>query len=56
MSDDDSDPGEWPNALRLINEGLNQVFNGAERLREMADAGYLELSNESPRRVRSLCF
>jgi hypothetical protein len=28
MSYDDSDPGEWPNALRLINEGLNQVSTG----------------------------
>ena len=48
MNNDDPDSGDeltWPNALRLITEALDQVFKGAERLREMADAGYLELSD-----------
>jgi hypothetical protein len=47
MSDDDSGDEllTWPDALRLINEGLSQVFSGAETLRHMADAAYLELSD-----------
>jgi hypothetical protein len=48
MNDDDRDSGDeqtWPNALRQINEALNQIWSGAERLREMADANCLELSD-----------
>jgi hypothetical protein len=50
MSDDNSDSGDeltWPDALRLIEETFNQVTHGAERLREMADAGDLELCDRA---------
>lgn len=37
---------DWPNALARINEALTQVWNAAERLREDADAGYLDVSDK----------
>lgn len=55
MSHDNSEPGDdllsWPEALRLINQGLTQVYNGAELLRDMANSAYLELSDATRERL-----
>jgi hypothetical protein len=43
-SDETSD--DWTNALDRIDQAFAQVLDAAERLREEADAGYLDVSEK----------
>ena len=55
MSDDDGESGDelaWPDAVRLMKQAHDHLVQGAEYLREMADAGYLEM----PDAVRASLF